>query len=86
MTFDPPVALCRGYPNAWWFPEHHDTTADIAKQICAACPAQTPCAAYAISTGQKFGIWGGVSMTADSDRGTRAQLRRQLRRQTKGNK
>jgi WhiB family redox-sensing transcriptional regulator len=27
--------------------------------ICQLCPVQDPCLAYAISTGQQYGVWGG---------------------------
>jgi WhiB family redox-sensing transcriptional regulator len=29
--------------------------------ICQLCPVQNPCLAYAISTGQQYGVWGGKS-------------------------
>jgi len=30
-----------------------------AKTICARCPVRQPCLAFALGTGQEFGIWGG---------------------------
>ncbi len=30
-----------------------------AKAICAGCPVRRPCLAYALITGQEYGIWGG---------------------------
>ena len=32
-----------------------------AKAICATCPALLQCRAFALRTGQAFGIWGGLS-------------------------
>jgi WhiB family redox-sensing transcriptional regulator len=30
-----------------------------AKAICASCPVRQRCLAFALATGQEFGIWGG---------------------------
>lgn len=32
-----------------------------AKRICSRCPVQQSCKRYAIETGQKDGVWGGLS-------------------------
>lgn len=32
-----------------------------AKAVCQACPVQTACLDYAITTNQEYGIWGGTS-------------------------
>jgi len=32
-----------------------------AKQVCAACPARTPCLQWALDSGQEAGVWGGTS-------------------------
>jgi WhiB family transcriptional regulator, redox-sensing transcriptional regulator len=33
--------------------------AQQAKAVCAHCPVQPQCLAFALATGQEFGIWGG---------------------------
>lgn len=35
--------------------------AGAAKLICAGCEVRAGCLAYAVSTGQRYGIWGGMS-------------------------
>jgi len=32
-----------------------------AKEICQQCPVKAPCAAFALLSGEPYGIWGGVS-------------------------
>jgi WhiB family redox-sensing transcriptional regulator len=32
-----------------------------AKAVCAGCPVLAECRAYALETGQRFGVWGGLS-------------------------
>ena len=49
-----------------------------AKAICARCPVRRPCLAYALATGQAYGIWGGY------DEGERRVLRRQRRESAGG--
>jgi hypothetical protein len=44
-----------------------------AKAVCARCPGQRPCLAYALATRQEFGIWGG------RDENERRLLHRQWR-------
>jgi WhiB family transcriptional regulator, redox-sensing transcriptional regulator len=44
-----------------------------AKAVCVRCPVQQPCLAYALTTGQEFGIWGGC------DENERRPLHRQWR-------
>jgi WhiB family redox-sensing transcriptional regulator len=34
-----------------------------AKAVCARCPVRSHCAAYALSTGEPHGIWGGFTET-----------------------
>ena len=34
---------------------------EVAKAYCRACPSQEPCLAYALSSGQLLGVWGGTS-------------------------
>ena len=32
-----------------------------AKAICARCPVRDACLAYALDTGEAFGVWGGLT-------------------------
>jgi hypothetical protein len=54
-------AVCEGVARADYdpfFPETPEAEAD-ALAICRLCPVQAACLAYAVQTGQVFGIWGG---------------------------
>ena len=51
---------CRGADADLFFPERGASTRR-AKQICSECAVQVECLEYAICTGEKFGIWGGMS-------------------------
>lgn len=66
MNPDPPTdwlaaAACRPWPAHWWYPKRGDV-GHQAKQICAGCPVRTTCLDHAITTGERFGIWGGVGI------------------------
>jgi hypothetical protein len=64
-------AACNGMNPDIWFPEKGNTRdADLAKEICLACPVKDDCLADAMIRGEEFGIWGGVSQRG------REQLRR----------
>ncbi len=54
------LAACRGMDTQLFFPDRGES-AQEAEAACRACPVSTHCAEYAISTGQRFGIWGGTS-------------------------
>ncbi len=43
-----------------FFPQRGED-ARPAKAVCAACPVRTDCLDQALSTGEKHGIWGGLS-------------------------
>lgn len=51
----------------WWFPEIRygksvgSAAFTRARKVCSGCELLNPCAAWAIATGQEFGIWGGLS-------------------------
>jgi WhiB family redox-sensing transcriptional regulator len=71
-------AACAGENLDLFFPDdrrdgHNAKAVRAAKAICATCPVQTECLDYALTTGIKFGVWGG---TSERDR---RPLRRQLR-------
>jgi len=74
-------AACQGVdPELFFVPDAERVTdrqrREVeAKAICASCPVRAACLAYALDTGQVFGIWGG----ADEDE-RRAMLRQVARR------
>ena len=51
---------CRGADADLFFPERGASTRK-AKAICGECDVKAPCLEFAIVTGEKFGIWGGMS-------------------------
>ena len=57
------TAICRRADPELFFPigTTGAAVAEIqrAKAVCARCPVQRPCLAYALATRQEFGIWGG---------------------------
>jgi WhiB family redox-sensing transcriptional regulator len=71
-------ASCLGMDPDLFFPERGASTRD-AKAICAACPVRVECLEFALSNGEKFGIWGGMSERERRRvRRMRAQQRRRL--------
>ena len=53
-------AHCVGLDADLFFPDRGEPTRD-AKAGCAGCEVREECLDYALSTGQKFGVWGGTS-------------------------
>lgn len=53
-------ANCRGADVDIFFPDRGASTRG-AKEICAACQVRAECLDYAVTRGEKFGIWGGLS-------------------------
>ncbi|MEX2323963.1 MAG: WhiB family transcriptional regulator [Acidimicrobiia bacterium] len=53
-------ANCTGANADLFFPERGASTR-TAKAICRACDVREECLEFAITTGEKFGIWGGMS-------------------------
>ena len=67
-------AACAGSGADLFFPvSEEDPQVDAAKQVCAACPVLDDCLAYALSTNQTEGVWGGMTGTE------RRRLRRRIR-------
>lgn len=68
------LAACRTHDADLFFPSGETggaaLTIRLAKRICAECPVELDCLYYAVSTGQRFGIWGGT------DENDRRRLRR----------
>jgi WhiB family redox-sensing transcriptional regulator len=55
-------ARCNGLETEIFFPISEDPeAATTAKSICRECPVRQECLAYAMSTGQPYGIWGGLT-------------------------
>ncbi|MDH3729896.1 MAG: WhiB family transcriptional regulator [Acidimicrobiia bacterium] len=54
------LANCRGGNADLFFPERGASTR-TAKGICKACVVRDDCLEFAITNGEKFGIWGGLS-------------------------
>lgn len=65
---------CRREPELWFSPVPGDVAR--AKSVCAECPVRAHCLAFAVNTGQDFGVWGGL----DADE-RRLLRRRRLERQ-----
>ena len=63
-------ANCLGVDPDLFFPERGASTKE-AKEVCRGCVVREDCLEYALSHGEKFGIWGGMS----------ERERRRLRRQ-----
>ncbi|WP_460071127.1 WhiB family transcriptional regulator [Streptomyces sp. YKOK-I1] len=68
-------ANCAGLDSRVFFANGKGSTAQVqqAKRICAACPVRPQCADFAIKTGERWGVWGGMSQV---------ELRRRRRRFT----
>ena len=64
-------AACFGEPGDWYATDKADVSWE--KTVCWTCPVRRACLAYALDTGEAFGIWGGLTTIE------RAVLVRQLR-------
>ena len=66
-------AACRDEDPELFFPIGTTGSAvhqiENAKAVCRGCPVEQQCLAWALTTGQDAGIWGGL--TADERRGLR---------------
>jgi WhiB family redox-sensing transcriptional regulator len=63
-------ALCQQVDPELFYPEKGGT-AEPAKSICRSCDVRPECLEYALSLGEAFGVWGGMS---EKDR--RAEMKR----------
>jgi WhiB family redox-sensing transcriptional regulator len=61
--------LCAQTDPEAFFPDKGESTR-LAKLVCARCPVRPECLEYALESGERFGVWGGLS----------ERERRQLRR------
>ena len=64
-------ASCRHLPTSMFYPERGESTSR-ARAVCAKCPVQDQCQQWAFDTGERFGIWGGVSVDRARRRAIRA--------------
>jgi WhiB family redox-sensing transcriptional regulator len=53
-------ANCMGVDPELFFPQRGASTRE-AKAVCRGCVVREECLEYAITHGEKFGIWGGLS-------------------------
>ena len=51
---------CMGVDPDLFFPDRGASTRE-AKEVCRGCVVREECLEYALSNGEKFGIWGGMS-------------------------
>ncbi|MFD2024131.1 WhiB family transcriptional regulator [Promicromonospora aerolata] len=63
-------ALCAQTDPETFFPEKGSSSAD-AKRVCDSCDVRAQCLRYALRNGERFGIWGGLSVS-ERDRITSA--------------
>jgi WhiB family redox-sensing transcriptional regulator len=54
-------AACSGMNRDWFFPEPDVLPAPEAAAACRRCSVRDECLAWALETGQEFGIWGGLT-------------------------
>jgi WhiB family redox-sensing transcriptional regulator len=53
-------ANCLGCDPELFFPERGESVVE-AKAVCAGCVVRADCLDFALATGEKVGIWGGLS-------------------------
>jgi WhiB family redox-sensing transcriptional regulator len=60
-------AACAGKPTVWFFcpsgVDGHERSRWFARGrlVCADCPVRVECLNYALSNGERHGLWGGAS-------------------------
>lgn len=52
--------LCRQVDSELFYPEKGQSTRE-AKLVCSGCPVRSACLEFALSSDQRFGVWGGLS-------------------------
>lgn len=68
---------CRGENPSLFFapdnesPHQRRLRETAAKSICSRCPVRAACSAYAVQTGEVYGIWGGTTERERSHTGQR---------------
>ncbi|HYO61420.1 MAG TPA: WhiB family transcriptional regulator [Actinomycetota bacterium] len=66
------AAACKTLPLEMFFPPA-EQEAEAAKAICSGCTVKEPCLEAALTAGERFGIWGGLS--SDERRNVAARRR-----------
>lgn len=68
-------AVCAGMDQRAFFATGNHARAQVfaAQRVCATCPVRTECRNWAIESGERWGVWGGMSQH---------ELRRKRRRFT----
>jgi WhiB family redox-sensing transcriptional regulator len=54
------LSLCAQTDPEIFFPEKGGST-NLAKMICSQCVVRAECLDYALTRGERFGVWGGLS-------------------------
>lgn len=60
-------ARCRGMPTETFFIADYEVGRSRmvremrAKSICRSCPVSEPCGVYALTTGERHGVWGALT-------------------------
>lgn len=54
---------CMAYPDAFFRDRDQDERQKyvIARQLCQSCPIRLQCLEYAVTNGEDYGIWGGMT-------------------------
>jgi WhiB family redox-sensing transcriptional regulator len=55
------AGVCAQVDPAEFFPDKGGSVA-TAKRICATCDVRQDCLDYALTNGEKYGIWGGATV------------------------
>jgi WhiB family redox-sensing transcriptional regulator len=58
---DDALCLRTGDPDLWF--SDNSMSKAVAADICSTCPVQEQCLAWAVTSGQRFGIWGGLDLS-----------------------
>ena len=53
-------AACLDADTGQFYPDRGEST-QAAKRICQRCKVKAECLDYALATGERFGVWGGLS-------------------------
>ena len=54
------AAACRDKPGTNFYPET-ESQARPAKRICSGCPVRLICLDTALRSGERYGVWGGLT-------------------------
>lgn len=62
-----PARACRGVDPELFFAAYEGNL-ERAKEICSACPFQTPCLRYAVDNEERYGVFGGALFSRETER------------------